>query len=86
MFLQEESNHKIYQKLLSIVPPFYAHLLGYMLNLVRPSPIPSVFIEDYHQENVRNLLDHASQINFKCLAFVFSALEWGDMTLDAGLG
>jgi hypothetical protein len=75
MLLEESSNHKIYQKLLSIVPPFYAHFLGYLFMQVRSSPIPSVFVEDYNHEVVANLLDHASQISFSCLAFTYSALE-----------
>jgi len=47
MLLEESNNHKIYQKLLSIVPPFYAHFLGYLFTQIKPSPIPSLVADNY---------------------------------------
>jgi len=75
LLLEGKSNHLIYQKLLEIIPPFYAHLFAYFFNVVQPFPVPTIYVEDYHLDITRNMLDHASQISFECLVFVYSTFE-----------
>jgi hypothetical protein len=74
MLLRKESNHLIYQKLFDIVPPFYAHFISYLLNVVKPSPASAIYVEDYDKDLIRNLLSHASQISFKTLIYLYCTL------------
>ena len=75
LLLEGKSNHLIYQKLLEIVPPFYAHLFAYFFNVIQPFPVPTFYVEDYHLDITRNILDHASQVSFECLVFMYSTFE-----------
>ena len=70
-----ETSHNIYQNLFELVPPFYAHLIGYLLTIVQPNPIVNLFVEDYTLDIIRNLLDHASQISFESLVITYAHIE-----------
>ena len=57
------------------MPPFYAHFLGYLIMKIRPSPVIYLFIEDYRMDMVRSLMEHASELNFECLTFIYQTFE-----------
>ena len=71
---------------MEIIPPFYAHLFAYFFNVVQPFPVPTIYVEDYHLDITRNMLDHASQISFECLVFLYSTFELEERHTDRGLG
>jgi len=68
--------HYLYQSMLDLVPPYYCHLLAYiMLTNNETSSIDCLFDEEYLANIARNMLDNASQISYKCLLTTFAALD-----------
>ena len=70
-----EASNNIYQKLFELVPPFYAHLIGYLLTIIQPNPLANLFVEDFTLDIIRNLLDHGSQISFETLVISYAHIE-----------